>query len=107
MQIDEGTNLCYLAKIPPLMGEYHSIWIGDNHIDHELTKTLMRDKMKFEDLSVNEQAKVLNQAKIDYPNAFKKLFKPQLKDKEYQKWLQQQAIKATVNEMYNQEEEVA
>jgi hypothetical protein len=63
--------------------------------------------MKFEDLNAIEQTKVLNQAKIDYPNAFKKLFKPSLNDKEYQKWLQKKAITATVNEMYNKEEEVA
>lgn len=63
--------------------------------------------MKYAELSKTEQVKVRNQAKIDYPNAFKKLFKPDLKAKEYQKWLQQQAIKATVDELYNQEEEVA
>lgn len=63
--------------------------------------------MQFKDLPLTEQAKVIKQAKIDYPSAFKKLTKASLNDKQYQKWLQEQAIKRTVNEMYNQQQEVA
>lgn len=64
-------------------------------------------KMTFNSLPKEEQDKVIKQAKIDYPSAFKKLTKASLNDKQYQKWLQEQAIKATVNEMYNQQQEVA
>lgn len=63
--------------------------------------------MKFDQLSKEQQTKVIQQAKKDYPSAFKKLIKASLNDKQYQKWLQEQAIKATVNEMYNQQQEVA
>lgn len=63
--------------------------------------------MKFDQLSKEQQAKVMIQAKKDYPSAFKKLVKPSLNGKQYQKWLQDQAIKTTVNEMFNSETEVA
>lgn len=47
------------------------------------------------------------QAKKDYPSAFSKDKSMALNSKQYKKWLQDQAIKATVNEMFNGETEVA
>ena len=63
--------------------------------------------MKFEDLSIPNQNKVMAKAKVDYPSAFKKTKPDSLNGKQYQKWLQEQAIKATTNEMFNSETEVA
>ena len=63
--------------------------------------------MKFDQLSKEQQAKVMIQAKKDYPSAFSKTKANTLNGKQYQKWLQDEAIKATVNEMYNNQHEVA
>ena len=63
--------------------------------------------MKFDQLSKQDQAKVMIQAKKDYPSAFKKTKHNSLNGKQYQKWLQDQAIKATTNEMFNNQYEVA
>ena len=63
--------------------------------------------MKFAELSKEDQAKVMIQAKKDYPSAFKKTKHDSLNGKQYQKWLQDQAIKATTNEMFNNQTEVA
>ncbi len=63
--------------------------------------------MKFDQLTKQQQDKVMKQVKKDYPSAFKKLTKASLNDKKYQKWLQDQAVQAVTNEMFNQQEEVA
>ena len=63
--------------------------------------------MTFDQLSKEDQAKVMIQAKKDYPSAFRKDKSMTLNSKQYKKWLQDQAIKATVNEMFNEQEEVA
>lgn len=63
--------------------------------------------MTFDQLTKEQQAKVMIQAKKDYPSAFSKNKPSTLNGKQYQKWLQDQAIKRTVDEMYNQQEEVA
>lgn len=63
--------------------------------------------MKYAQLSKEQQAKVMIQAKKDYPSAFKKTKHNSLNGKQYQKWLQDQAIKTTTNEMFNNQYEVA
>ena len=63
--------------------------------------------MQYNQLTKEQQDKVMIQAKKDYPSAFKKTKHNSLNGKQYQKWLQDQAIKATTNEMFNGETEVA
>lgn len=63
--------------------------------------------MKFDQLTKQQQNKVMQQAKKDYPTAFVKKANASLNDKKYQKWLQEEAIQAVTDEMYNKEEEVA
>lgn len=63
--------------------------------------------MQYNQLTKEQQDKVMIQAKKDYPSAFKKTKPDSLNGKQYQKWLQDQAIKATTNEMFNGETEVA
>lgn len=55
--------------------------------------------MKFEDLSIPNQNKVMAKAKVDYPSAFKKQPRQTPNQKQYQLWLRKTALQSTIDEM--------
>ncbi len=55
--------------------------------------------MKFDDLSIPNQNKVIAKAKVDYPSAFKKQKRQTLDQKQYQLWLRKTALQSTIDEM--------
>lgn len=63
--------------------------------------------MKFDQLTKQQQDKVMKQVKKEYPSIFVKGVFKTANDKQYQKWLKDRAIQAVTNEMFNQQEEVA
>lgn len=63
--------------------------------------------MKFDQLTKQQQDKVMKQVKKEYLSIFVKGVFKTANDKQYQKWLKDRAIQAVTNEMFNQQEEVA
>lgn len=55
--------------------------------------------MKFEELSIPNQNKVLAKAKVDYPSAFAKKTRQTPNQKQYQLWLRKTALQSTIDEM--------
>lgn len=55
--------------------------------------------MKFDDLSIPNQNKVIAKAKVDYPSAFNKQKRQTPNQKQYQLWLRKTALQSTINEM--------
>ncbi len=55
--------------------------------------------MKFDDLSILNQNKVIAKAKVDYPSAFTKQKRQTPNQKQYQLWLRKTALQSTIDEM--------